>query len=195
MVHSFLCIWVIQNQGKTSKTSNENLTTYRRGSVVRTQSTYVYPLKNASRPFRLFTSRRSDRLFIGSGFSRDLENARFPRGGGPYRRGIAGFDAVTPFTVLMFTIYHRTSNCLPDDKESSSSSSSFLTSVPFYFAETRACLRITYGCRMRLYRADTCPTYRLVTIVPEPSYLVVLSIFSMLRVASPHGRQATSRQN
>lgn len=45
---------------------------------------------------------------------------------------------------LMFTIYHGAPDCLPDDKGSYIASERFFSSpLPFYFAETRACRRIT----------------------------------------------------
>ena len=53
----------------------------------------------------------------------------------------------------MFTIYHGAPDCLPDDKGSCVACAPSLLSVPlydalFYFAETRACQRITFRCRV-----------------------------------------------
>lgn len=79
----------------------------------------------------------------------------------------------------MFTIYHDSPDCLPDDKGSYIAAVPFFSlarrspAAPFYFAETRACRRITFRCRVGLYRADTCPTYRLV-IIAAASYLAPL---------------------
>jgi len=54
--------------------------------------------------------------------------------------------------ILMFTIYHGTLDCLPDDKGSCVAHTPSLLLVPlhalFYFAETCACRRITFRCRV-----------------------------------------------
>lgn len=106
------------------------------------------------------------------------EIARFPRG--RVRRAKGSVRRGEP-PVLMFTIYHGTPDCLPDDKGSCVARApsllpSPLYGEPFLFCGNACVPAHNFQMSCGLYRADTCPTYGLVII--GTSYLVPLPIFS-----------------